>query len=39
VSATQERTNGAGPLVERDDVKQYFPIKSGLLLDRHGGDV
>ena len=39
MSATQERTNGAGPLVELDDVKQYFPIKSGLVLDRHVGDV
>jgi peptide/nickel transport system ATP-binding protein len=39
VSATQARTNGAGPLVELDDVKQYFPIKSGLVLDRHVGDV
>ena len=39
MSATQERTNGAGPLVELDDVKQYFPIKSGLVLDRHDGDV
>jgi peptide/nickel transport system ATP-binding protein len=39
VSAPQARTNGAGPLVELDDVKQYFPIKSGLILDRHIGDV
>src|SRR5205085_1535633 len=31
--------NGAGPLVELEDVKQYFPIKSGLVLDRHIGDV
>jgi peptide/nickel transport system ATP-binding protein len=30
--------NGA-PLVELDDVKVWFPIKSGLLLDRHVGDV
>jgi len=39
VSATQPSTNGAGPLVELEDVKQYFPIKSGLVLDRHVGDV
>jgi peptide/nickel transport system ATP-binding protein len=36
---TQASTNGAGPLVELEDVKQYFPIKSGLVLDRHVGDV
>ena len=36
---TQAGTNGAGPLVELEDVKQYFPIKSGLVLDRHVGDV
>jgi oligopeptide/dipeptide ABC transporter ATP-binding protein len=29
----------AAPLVELDDVKVWFPIKSGLLLDRHVGDV
>jgi oligopeptide/dipeptide ABC transporter ATP-binding protein len=39
VSTPQARTNGAGPLVELVDVKQYFPIKSGLVLDRHVGDV
>ena len=38
VSSTQARINGAGPLVELEDVKQYFPIKSGLVLDRHIGD-
>jgi peptide/nickel transport system ATP-binding protein len=30
-------TNGA--LVELDDLKVYFPIKSGLVLDRHVGDI
>jgi peptide/nickel transport system ATP-binding protein len=30
------RTNG---LVELENVKVYFPIKSGLVLDRHVGDV
>jgi peptide/nickel transport system ATP-binding protein len=32
-------TNGAGPLVELDHLKVYFPIKSGLVLDRHIGDI
>jgi peptide/nickel transport system ATP-binding protein len=27
------------PLVELDDVRVWFPIKSGLVLDRHVGDV
>src|SRR6185312_11316595 len=31
-------TNG-GPLVEIDELKVYFPIKSGLFLDRHVGDI
>ena len=29
----------AEPLVEVDDLKVWFPIKSGLVLDRHVGDV
>jgi peptide/nickel transport system ATP-binding protein len=32
-------TNGAGPLVELENVKVYFPIRSGLVLDRHVGDI
>jgi peptide/nickel transport system ATP-binding protein len=28
-----------GALVELDDLKVYFPIKSGLVLDRHVGDI
>ena len=32
-------TNGAGPLVEIENLKVYFPIKSGLVLDRHIGDI
>jgi peptide/nickel transport system ATP-binding protein len=32
-------TNSAGPLVELDHLKVYFPIKSGLVLDRHIGDI
>jgi peptide/nickel transport system ATP-binding protein len=30
--------NGA-PLVQVEDLKMYFPIKSGLVLDRHVGDI
>ena len=32
-------SDGAGPLVELDRLKLYFPIKSGIVLDRHVGDV
>jgi peptide/nickel transport system ATP-binding protein len=31
--------NGSGPLVELENLKVYFPIKSGVLLDRHIGDI
>jgi peptide/nickel transport system ATP-binding protein len=31
--------NGAGPLVELEHLKVYFPIKSGIVLDRHIGDI
>ena len=31
--------NGGGPLVEIENLKVYFPIKSGLVLDRHVGDI
>ena len=31
-------TNG-GPLVEVEDLRVWFPIKKGVLLDRHVGDV
>ena len=31
--------NGAGPLVQLEHLKVYFPIKSGLVLDRHVGDI
>jgi peptide/nickel transport system ATP-binding protein len=31
--------NGVGPLVELEHLKVYFPIKSGLVLDRHIGDI
>jgi peptide/nickel transport system ATP-binding protein len=32
-------TNGSGPLVELENLKVYFPIKSGVILDRHVGDI
>ena len=32
-------TSGAGDLLEVEDLKVYFPIKSGLVFDRHVGDV
>jgi peptide/nickel transport system ATP-binding protein len=32
-------SNGRAPLVEVDDLRVWFPIKSGILLDRHVGDV
>ncbi|TMM24542.1 MAG: ABC transporter ATP-binding protein [Actinobacteria bacterium] len=38
VTAAQS-TNGAAPLVELENLKLYFPIKSGVVLDRHVGDV
>ena len=38
MSATTQAANG-GPLVEVDDLRMWFPIKSGVLLDRHVGDV
>ena len=31
--------NGGGPLLELDRLKVYFPIKSGIVLDRHIGDI
>jgi peptide/nickel transport system ATP-binding protein len=32
-------SNGGGPLVELEHLKVYFPIKSGIVLDRHIGDI
>ena len=34
-------TNGSDgrTLVEIDDLRVWFPIRSGILLDRHVGDV
>jgi peptide/nickel transport system ATP-binding protein len=34
-----DRAAGARPLVEIDDVSVWFPIRSGIVLDRHIGDV
>ena len=31
--------NGGDPLVEVDDLKVWFPIRSGIVMDRHVGDV
>jgi peptide/nickel transport system ATP-binding protein len=31
--------NGAGALVQVEDLKLYFPIRSGLFFDRHVGDI
>jgi peptide/nickel transport system ATP-binding protein len=31
--------DGVGALVHVEDLKLYFPIKSGLLFDRHVGDI
>jgi hypothetical protein len=28
-----------GALLELQDLKVYFPIKSGIVLDRHFGDI
>ena len=30
---------GAGPLVEVEDLRVYFPIKEGIIRERHVGDV
>jgi peptide/nickel transport system ATP-binding protein len=32
-------SNGGDPLVEIENLKVWFPIKSGVVLDRHVGDV
>ena len=31
--------NGSAPLVELENLRVWFPIKSGLVLDRHVGDI
>ena len=37
--STPPSGNTTRPLVELDRLKLYFPIKSGVVLDRHVGDV
>jgi peptide/nickel transport system ATP-binding protein len=39
MSADAPHADGTGPLVELDRLKLYFPIRSGIVLDRHVGDV
>jgi peptide/nickel transport system ATP-binding protein len=39
LSDTSTSSDGAGALVETENLKVYFPIKSGLVLDRHVGDI
>jgi peptide/nickel transport system ATP-binding protein len=34
-----DRVSANGALVELDDLKVHFPIKSGIVLDRHVGDI
>jgi peptide/nickel transport system ATP-binding protein len=31
--------NGRGPLVEVENLRVWFPIKSGVVMDRHVGDI
>ena len=39
-AAAGRRVNGLGPpLLEARDLRVWFPIKSGIVLDRHVGDV
>src|ERR1700694_3920860 len=35
----REVSSNGGPLVELEHLKVYFPIKSGIVLDRHVGDI
>ena len=39
MSTNSMSTNAGGPLVEIEHLKVYFPIKSGIILDRHVGDI
>src|SRR5512134_2125501 len=36
---TLASAGGTGPLVEVDDLRVYFPIKEGIIRERHVGDV
>ena len=31
--------NGGGPLLEVDDLRVWFKLTSGVVLDRHVGDI
>jgi oligopeptide/dipeptide ABC transporter ATP-binding protein len=37
--SAQESTNGSVPLIEAEHLKLYFPIKTGVLIDRTVGHV
>ncbi|HXX62121.1 MAG TPA: hypothetical protein VEI48_12640, partial [Candidatus Sulfotelmatobacter sp.] len=37
--ATSARPPGTGALLRVEDLKVYFPITEGLILQRHVGDV
>src|ERR671938_374468 len=39
MDADASSRNGVTPLVELEELRVYFPIKSGLVLDRHIGDI
>jgi peptide/nickel transport system ATP-binding protein len=39
VSAPSTNGTGGNTLVELDDLRVWFPIKSGVVLDRHVGDI
>jgi peptide/nickel transport system ATP-binding protein len=38
-AAASASGNGAGSLVSIENLRVWFPIKSGLILDRHVGDI
>jgi peptide/nickel transport system ATP-binding protein len=38
-AAAARASNGGRGLLELENLKVYFPIKSGLVLDRHVGDI
>src|ERR671938_951099 len=39
MDADASSRNGVTPLVELEELRVWFPIKSGLVLDRHVGDI
>src|SRR5919199_5688812 len=39
MDADASSRNGVTPLVELENLRVWFPIKSGLVLDRHVGDI